>query len=144
MNAPLYDNTITIDDKTMKRYIPLNDGIEAPYLEDELKVRYDVEFVRVPVSERCVFCNTTYLDATKIKHYKGGYVLEYHVWFVDFLRAANVNYNRPVKGLLLIETKRWRYAGLPDCKSVFKGLCAVRADKHREIAAIETDLEGMI
>lgn len=139
------DNTIMMNDnRTIKRYRPTDDGIDVPYSEQELQVRYDVTFSRVPVNERCVFCNAAYLGDTDIKHNNGNYVLRYHVWYVDFLRANNINFTNPVEGLLLIGTKRWRNTGLTNPKVAFSGLCAVKADKGREVVAVETNLEARL
>jgi len=142
--ARAHDNTITDNDKARKCR-PLYDGIDAPFIEEELKVRYLVEFVRTPVGERCVFCNAVYLGETKIVNNKHGYTFLNHVWLVDFLRANNIDFDDPVPGLLLIPSKKWRNAGLPsNPKDVFVGLSAVKADRHRNIIAIESRLELVI
>ena len=134
----------TIYDNDYRKARPLYDGVDAPYLEEELKVRYSVEFARTPVNERLVFCNAVYLGETKIRNNKRGYAQLNHVWLVDFLRANNVNLDSPLHGLLLISSKRWRFGCLPDPKTAFIGLCAVTADKRRDIIAIETNLEAKL
>jgi len=142
--ARAHDKTINDNDR-VRKCRPLYDGIDAPFLEEELKVRYCVEFVRTPVSERCVFCNAVYLGETKIVNNKHGYSFLNHVWLVDFLRANNIDFDEPVPGLLLIPYKKWRNAGLPsNPKDAFVGLSAVKADRHRNIIAIESLLEARI
>ena len=134
----------TINDNDYRRPRPLDDGVDAPYLEEELKVRYTVEFVRTPVNERIVFSNATYLGETKIRNYKRGYAQLNHVWLVDYHRVNHVNLDSSLHGLLLISSKRWRFGCLPDPSKAFVGLCAVRADKRRDIIAIETRLEDAL
>lgn len=134
-----------INDNDYRRTPSLHDGIDCPYLEEELKVRYSVEFARTPVNERLVFCNAVYLGETKIRNNKRGYAQLNHVWLVDFLRANNVNLDSPLYGLLLISSKRWRFGCLPDDpRTAFGGLCAVSADRRRDIIAIETGLEAQL
>jgi hypothetical protein len=132
------------DNGTRRRTRDVYDGIEEPYLLDELEVRLGTDFVRTPVSERCVFCNATYAGETKVKLTAKGYAVKNHVWIVDFYRANNVDFSEPVEGLLMIWSKKWRNAGLGDPEGAFAGLCAVSADKGRNIIAIETNLEARL
>jgi hypothetical protein len=107
-------------------------------------VRLGANFARTPVNERCVFCNASYADETKVKLKAQGYSVSNHVWIVDFYRANNVDFSEPVEGLLMIWSKKWRNAGVGDPKAAFAGLCAVRADRGRNIVAIETNLEARL
>jgi len=132
------------DNKSLRQARSVYDGIDSPYLLEELKVRYNVEFVRTPVNERCVFCNATYAGETKVKLTGKSYAVRNHVWIVDFYRANNIDFSEPVEGLLMIWSKKWRNAGLGDPKGAFVGLGAVRADRCRNIIAIETNLEARL
>ena len=132
------------DNKSFRRASVLYDGIDLPYLLEELKVRYDLEFVRTPVNERCVFSNATYAGETKVKLTAESYAVSNHVWIVDFYRANNIDFSEPKEGLLMIWRKKWRNAGLGDPQGAFAGLCAVSADKGRNIIAIETNLEARL
>ena len=117
------------------------DGLDVPYLLEELLCKYDVEFARTPRNERCVFCNPVYLDETEIQLRQGGYAVSNHVWLVDFLRANNIDYSDPVPGILTIWSRKWRNAGLDDPRTAFAGLCAINADMRRSILAIECNIE---
>ena len=117
------------------------DGIDVPYLLEELLARYDVEFARTPVNERCVFCNAVYLDDAKIRLSVDGYAVANHVWLVDFYCANNVDFSEPVPGLLTVWCKKWRNVGLGDPRTAFVGLSAVVADRRRNIVAVENRLE---
>ena len=132
------------DNKSLRRARSVYDGINLPYLLEELMVRYNVEFVRTPVNERCVFCNATYAGETKVKLTIESYAVSNHVWIVDFYRANNVDFSEPVEGLLMIWSKKWRNAGLGDPREAFVGLCAVRAERGRDIIAIERNLEARL
>ena len=132
------------DNKSFRRARSVYDGIELPYLLEELKVLYNVEFVRTPVNERCVFCNATYAGETKVRLTAKSYAVSNHVWIVDFYRANNIDFSKPVEGLLMIWSKKWRNVGLGDPQGAFAGLCAVSADKGRTIIAIETNLEARL
>lgn len=118
----------------------LGDGIDSPYLLGELKVRYGVSFDRTPVGERCVFRDARYAGETRVRLTVDGYAVSNHVWVVDFYRANNVDFSEPVEGLLLIWSKKWRNAGLGDPNGAFVGMCAVTADRKRNVTAIETNL----
>jgi hypothetical protein len=122
----------------------LYDGIDVPYLLEELLVRYEVAFSRTPVNERCVFCNAAYLGDTKVKLPAHDYAVSNHVWLVDFYCANDRDFSEPVKGLLTIWCKKWRNAGLGEPRTALAGLCAVTADGLRNIAAIECNLEAML
>ena len=72
-NHPMIDPSLTrardkgIKDKDKRRDVrTLYDGLDVPYLLEELLCKYDVEFARTPRNERCVFCNPVYLDETEI------------------------------------------------------------------------------
>jgi hypothetical protein len=132
------------DNKSFRRARSVYDGIDSPYLLEELMVKYNVDFVRTPVNERCVFCNATYAGETKVKLTAESYAVSNHVWIVDFYRANNVDFSEPVEGLLMIWSKKWRNAGLGDPKLAFVGLCAVSADRGRNIVAIENNLEARL
>ena len=67
------------DNKSFRRARSVYDGIELPYLLEELMVRYSVDFVRTPVNERCVFCNATYAGETKVKLAVESYAVSNHV-----------------------------------------------------------------
>jgi hypothetical protein len=90
------------DNKSLRRARSVYDGIDLPYLLEELMVRYTVDFVRTPINERCVFCNATYAGETKVKLAVESYAVSNHVWFVDFYRANHVDFSEPVEGLLMI------------------------------------------
>lgn len=137
------DNRIRDKDK-IRHATALYDGIDAPYLLEELLVRYFVEFARTPVNERCVFCNAMYLGETKVQLRVQGYAVDNHVWLADFLRANNRDFSVPVEGLLMIWSKKWRNAGLGDPQTTFAGLCAVTADGRRNIIATECNLEVVL
>lgn len=122
----------------------LYDGIEAPYLLEELLARYEVGFARTPVNERCVFCNAAYLGETMVKLRVHGYAVDNHVWLVDFLRANNRDFSKPVEGLLTIWCKKWRNVGLGEPRTALAGLCAVTADGRRNILAVECNLEARL
>ena len=132
------------DNGTRRRTLDVYDGIDEPYLLEELMVRLGANFVRTPVNERSVFCNATYAGETKVKLTAEGYAVKNHVWMVDFYRANNVDFSEPVEGLLMIWSKKWRNVGLGDPQGAFAGLCAVSADKGRTIIAIETNLEARL
>lgn len=132
------------DNKSFRRTRSVYDGIDSPHLLEELLVRFNVDFVRTPVNERCVFCNATYAGETKVKLTVDSYAVSNHLWIVDFYRANNVDFSEPVEGLLMIWSKKWRNAGVGDPKAAFAGLCAVRADRGRNIVAIETNLEARL
>jgi len=132
------------DNKSFRRARSVYDGIDSPYLLEELMVKFNVDFVRTPVNERCVFCNATYAGETKVKLTVDTYAVSNHVWIVDFYRANNVDFSEPVEGLLMIWSKKWRNAGLGDPQGAFASLCAVRADGSRSIVAIETNLEARL
>jgi len=132
------------DNKSFRRAHSVYDGIDLPYLLEELMVRYNVDFVRTPVNERCVFCNATYAGETKVKLTVDSYAVSNHVWLVDFYRANNVDFSEPKEGLLMIWSKKWRNAGLGDPKGAFVGLCAVTGDRGRNIIVIETNLEAIL
>lgn len=129
------------DTKSFSRARDVYDGIDAPYLLEELLARYSVEFARTPVNERCVFCNAVYLGEAKILLKVDGYAVSNHVWLVDFLRANNVDYSKPLPGLLTIGCKKWRNEGLGDPRTTFSGISAVKTDRGRDILAIECKLE---
>lgn len=131
-------------DKSFRWTRPLYNSIDLPYLLEELLERYSAEFVRTPVNERCVLCNATYAGETKVKPTAESYAVSNHVWLVDFYRANNIDFSEPKKGLLMIWSKKWRNAGLGDPKAAFGGLCAVRADRARNIIAIEANLEARL
>jgi len=132
------------DNKSFRRVRSVYDGIDAPYLLEELLVRYSIEFARTPVNERCVFCNAVYLGETKIQLHVDGYAVLNHVWLVDFLRANNRDFSEPVEGLLTIWSKKWRNEGLGDPRTEFSGISAVKADRRRNVLAIECKLEGLL
>ena len=132
------------DNGTRRRTLGVYDGIDEPYMLEELLVRYGADFVRTPVNERCVFCNATYAGEAKVKLTAEGYAVKNHVWIVDFYRANNVDFSEPVEGLLMVWSKKWRNAGLGDPQGAFVGLCAVSADKGRTIIATETNLEARL
>lgn len=132
------------DNKSFRRARDVYDGIDLPYLLEELMVRFCVGFVRTPVNERCVFCNATYAGETKVKLSVDSYAVRNHVWIVDFYRANNIDFSEPKEGLLMIWSKKWRNVGLGDPRTAFGGLCAVRADRARNIIAIEADVEAVL
>lgn len=142
-HARARDNRIWDKDK-IRHERALYDGIDAPYLLEELFVRYSVAFARTPVNERCVFCNAVYLGETKVQLRVQDYAIHNHVWFVDFLRANNRDFSVPVEGLLMIWSRKWRNAGLGDPQTTLAGLCAVTADGRRNIIATECNLEVML
>lgn len=137
------DNRIWDKDK-IRHARALYDGVDAPYLLEELLVRYSVEFARTPVNERCVFCNAVYLGETKVQLRVQGYAVDNRVWLVDFLRANNRDFSIAIEGLLMIWSKKWRNAGLGDPKTTLAGLCAVSADERRNIIATESNLEAVL
>lgn len=117
------------------------DGIEWPYMLDELMAECRVSFARTPVNERCVFRNAKYLGEARIGISGVKYAIVNHVWRVDFLRANNTDFAESVEGLLTIWCRKWRNEGLGDPRTAFAGLCAVNADKRRNIVAVECNLE---
>lgn len=132
------------DNRSFRRATVLYDGIDLPYLLDELLVKCNVDFTRTPVDERCIFCNATYEGETKVKLTVDSYAVSNQVWIVDFYRANNVDFSEPKGGLLMIWSKKWRNAGLDDPRGAFAGLCAVSADRGRNIIAVETNLEARL
>jgi len=132
------------DKKSFGRERSVYDGIDLPFLLEELMVRFDVDFVRTPVNERCVFCNATYAGETKVKLTVASYAVDNHVWVVDFYRANNIDFTEPKEGLLMIWSKKWRNAGLGDPERAFSGLCAVRADRARNVDVVKTNLEARL
>jgi len=132
------------DNKSFRRTRPLDDGIDAPYLIEELLEKYSIEFTRTPVGERCVLTNAVYLGETKVQLHVKDYAVRNHVWLVDFLRANDKDFTHPVPGLLTIWWKKWRNAGLGDPETTLAGLCAVTADGGRNIVAVEANLEARL
>ena len=131
------------DNGTERRLRPLYDCIDAPYLLEELLARYQVDFTRTPVNERCVFCKARYLGETRVRLIVGMYAVSNQIWIVHFLRANNVDFSEPVEGLLMVWSKKWRNAG-EDPRTAFSGLNAINADGGRNIVSIENDLEARL
>jgi len=127
-------------DKNAKKLRPLDDGIGSPYIEEELKVRYEVEYVRTPCNETVVFKNARYLGSTRVKNYTRRYANKVHLWRVDFISVDNTDYDEPFAGLLQITDKRWRKRDLPSPGLAFVGTCEVVADKRYEVVSIRSNL----
>ena len=113
------------------------DGIEWPYMLEQLMSDYDVGFARTPCNERCVFCHAKYLGEARIGLPGVKYSVLNHVWRVDFLCAGNSDFSEPLPGLLTIWSKKWRNAGLGDPRTAFAGPCAIHADKRRNIVFVD-------
>ena len=137
------DNGIRDKDK-LRSVSTLYDGINFPYLLEELLAKYDVAFTRTPVNERCVFCNAKYFGDAKVLLPERDYAVANHVWLVDFYRANNKDFSNPVPGLLMVWCKKWRNEGLGEPRTAFAGLCAVTADERRNIVAVECNLEARL
>lgn len=117
---------------------PLDDGIELPYLEEELMTRYRVDFLRTPCNGRLVFKNPKYLGEARIVNGKFGYAYRAHLWLVEYVTIGCFDFEEPLRGIMQITAKRWRNAGLPDPQTAFEGLSSVTANKHRQIVQTES------
>ena len=126
------DNDYDSDDSLV------DDGIDLPYLEEELLVRYKVEYIRTPVNETCVFQDAEYKGVHRVRNLKFKYGYRAHIWRVDFVIVDGKEHDEPVPGLLQITVKRWRSAGLGDPRHALSGICMVRADKKRRIQWVKT------
>ena len=116
----------------------VDDGIDAPYLEEELLVKYKVEYVRTPINETCVLQDAEYKGAHRIRNLKFKYGYRAHIWRVDFVVVDGREYDEPVPGLLQITVRRWRNAELGDPRNALNGVCTIRADKERRIKWVKT------
>lgn len=116
----------------------VDDGIDAPYLEEELLGRYKVEYIRTPVNETCVFQDAEYKGVHRVRNLRFRYGYRAHIWRVHFLTVDGTEYDEPVPGLLQITVKRWRSAGLGDPRHALSGICTIKADKKRQIRWVKT------
>jgi len=121
---------------------PLDDGIDAPYVEEELKVRYEVEFIHTPCNERAVFKNAKYIGETRIVNGKFGYAYRAHLWYVEYVTIGCFDFEMPLPAIMQITAKRWRNAELPHPRTAFEGTSSVTANNHRQIVQIESRLEA--
>lgn len=133
--AHAHDKTINDNDYDSEL---VDDGIDLPYLEEELLVKYKVEYIRTPVNETCVFQDAGYKGVHRIKNVKHGYGYRAHVWHVGFLIVDLTEFDEPLPGLLQITEKRWRKAGLSDPRTALAGICHIKADRKRNIKELRT------
>ena len=149
INDTISDNRCASSDNTAARPCvnrpepaspPLDDGVDAAYLEEELKEKYRVEFLRTPRNERTLFKNARYLGETRVVNGKFGYAYRTHLWLVEYVSIGSIDFDTPLPGIMQITTKRWRSADLPDPRSAFQGLSSVTANKHAQIVQIESCL----
>ena len=127
-----YDNDYDIDSELV------DDGIDLPYLEEELLVKYRVEYVRTPVNETCVLQDAEYKGVHRVRNLKFGFGYRAHIWRVNFVTVDGKEHDEPIPGLLQITVKRWRSAGLGDPRYALSGTCSIRADKKRQIKWVKT------
>ena len=116
----------------------VDEGIDLPYLEEELLVKYKVEYIRTPVNETCVLQNAEYKGVHRVRNLKFKYGYRAHIWRVDFVIVDGKEHDEPVPGLLQITVKRWRSAGLGDPRHALSGICTIKADKKRHIKWVKT------
>ena len=127
-----YDNDYDSDSELV------DDGIDLPYLEEELLVKYKVEYVRTPVNETCVLQDVEYKGVHRVQNLKFRYGYRAHIWRVNFVVVDGKEHDEPVPGLLQITVKRWRSAGLVDPRYTLGGVVTIRADKKRRIKWVKT------
>jgi len=127
-----YDNDYDSDSELV------DDGIDLPYLEEELLVKYKVEYVRTPVNETCVLQDAEYKGVHRVRNLKFRYGYRAHIWRVNFVIVDGREHDEPVPGLLQITVKRWRSAGLGDPRYALSGVCTIRADRKRGIKWVKT------
>ena len=127
-----YDNDYDSDSELV------DDGIDLPYLEEELLVKYKVEYVRTPVNETCVLQDAEYKGVHRVLNVKFGFGYRAHVWQVNFVVVDGREHDEPVPGLLQVTVKRWRSAGLGDPRHALSGVCTIRADRKRCIKWVKT------
>jgi hypothetical protein len=111
-----------------------------PYTEEEVKAYAGVEFIRSPCNERVVFQNTRYLGRNEIVNAKFGYAYGAYLWLVEFLCVGMIDFKEPLRGILQITCKRWGHACLGDPENAFNGVCAVVANRQRQIVEIQSNL----
>jgi len=127
-----YDNDYDSDSELV------DDGIDLPYLEEELLVKYKVEYIRTPVNETCVLQDAEYKGVHRIQNLTFKYGYRAHIWRVNFVTVDGREHDEPVPGLLQVTVKRWRNAGLGDPRRALSGICTVRADRTRRIKWVKT------
>jgi hypothetical protein len=126
------------DDKTIDDTI--HKVSSRPYTEDETKGIIGVEFIRTPFNERVVFQNARYLGRNEIVNAKFGYAYGAYLWLVEFLCVGMIDFKEPLPGILQITCKRWGHACLGDPENAFNGVCAVVANRQRQIVEIQSNL----
>ena len=145
LHARVLINDGLIDDKPIDD-VPIDDSLTVLNLEEtftrrwtttELKERFDIDFARTPHNERIIFFGARYVGIVKVRNEKYNCNYEMHVWLVYFDRANHTDFEKPVKGLLMIRAKHWRNAGYPEPSTVFQGRCTIIADNKRQILSIE-------
>jgi hypothetical protein len=144
-------NDSSIDDTTIDgiRYAEetetrdlIDDGIDYPYLEEELKVKYGMTFLRTPRDETVITDSAKYLGIHRIRNTKYDGEYKAHLWKVFFLRANGIDFETPIKGLLEIRVRVWENRGLPDPGTALSGKCIIVANARREIVELSRLEQG--